>query len=204
MVPDFSSADTLHTIDQTCWHILQAAVSCREHGWRCPVLATEFAGSVRQRTVILRDVDPENREIFCHTDVRSPKIVQLRENPRVSMLFYDSRLGAQLQILGRAEIHTDTQVADRLWQQSPPESLRSCLAPYAPGTHSIHPCDNLPDSVRGRIPERQELRSGRSRFAVVRIIAEQADWLLLSRDGNRRATFGYSPGKEPVREWLCP
>ena len=200
----FSNPECLNTIEADCWNVLSESVSRRDHGWRLPALATCAAGQIRQRTVVLRSVEQTARTLLFHTDIRSPKVAALRENPNVSLLFYDAASSVQLLLQGRVTLHTDSELAEDLWQNGPPESLRSYLAPAAPGTGCSAPTDNLTPNVRGRIPDRSELESGRSRFMVLEFHVTEAEWLLLARSGNRRARFSYRDGGDPLREWCCP
>jgi hypothetical protein len=200
----FSQPECLNTIEADCWNVLSESVSRRDHGWRLPALATYAAGQIRQRTVVLRSVDRTTRTLFFHTDLRSPKVAALRENPNASLLFYDAASSVQLLLQGRVTLHTDSELADDLWQNGPPESLRSYLAPNAPGAVSAEPTDNLPPDVRGRIPDRSELEPGRSQFMVLEVHVSEAEWLLLARSGNRRARFIYQEAGDPLREWCCP
>lgn len=197
----------LEAVQADCWRLLEQAVTDRDCGWRLPVLATRTAAAVRQRTVVLRAVRAAERQVFLHTDIRSAKVQQIQEHPDVSLLFYDHARGVQLQLSGRATLHTHDAAADTLWQHSPPEALRMYLGLRAPGTPLTEPCTNLPPHVRGRIPERGEIEPGRPQFAAVAVTVQQAEWLLLSRDGNLRARFCYDVAavEDSLRaEWLAP
>lgn len=127
------------------------------------------------------------------------------------MLFYDHLRAVQMQLHGTARIHLDDALADNAWNASLPESLRGYLGPLAPGTVTEEPWTNLPEHLRGRLPERHEIEAGRPHFAVIEVAVEQLDWLLLLRDGNQRARFQYSvdssadAARLPIRsEWLSP
>lgn len=197
----------LEAIHLDCWGLLEQAVTDRDCGWRLPTLATLAPAGVRQRTVVLRAVDSVRRQVFLHTDVRSAKIGQIRENPQVSLLFYDHTRSVQLMLQGKASIHTNDETADILWQHSPPEALRGYLGPLPPGMPVDEFCVNLPPFVQGRIPERAEVESGRPHFAVVSVTVEQSEWLRVSRSGNCRAVFRYFRESGEVRftaEWLVP
>jgi pyridoxamine 5'-phosphate oxidase len=215
----FTNKNSLETIESDLWILLKTACTERNHGWRLPVLATQAGHSIRQRTIVLRDVLPDHRRLLFHTDLRSPKIAQIQMNPNASLLFYDHASAVQLQVSGQVSVETYSPQADRLWEISPPESLRSYLAPQTPGTPADNPDDNLPESVRGRIPERSEIEPGRCHFAILRFEVSDIEWLQLDREGNRRARFYYR--NEPVQtldydpsptqvsrsfdaEWVCP
>jgi len=200
----FSNLIDPGTIEADCWSLLQAAVQDKSCGWRLPVLATCANGELRQRTVVLRKIDAHSRRLFVHTDLRSPKCNCIRSNSDVSWLFYDATRHVQLQLTGRATIHTDDDVADRIWHDEAESSLRGYLAPYVPGTERPAPETNLPNAVRQRIPDRSELTSARANFAVISCVVGAADWLLLRPDGNLRARFTYEDGATSTMDWLAP
>lgn len=200
----FSDTNSLSSILADCWSSLDRAVTSRDCGWRLPVLATQAAGyDVRQRIVVLREVDIARRLVFAHTDLRSPKIAALQNNAWGGWLFYDHAAMSQLQITGTISIHQTDKVADRIWQSEPESSLRGYLAPFPPGTVIDGPNFNLPDSVVGRVPDRKELKAGRPNFAVIQCEVKTIEWLQLSRDGNLRAQFRYSED-HVNHEWLAP
>ncbi len=116
-----------------------------------------------------------------------------------------------MQLHGTARIHFDDELADNAWKASLPESLKGYLGPLAPGTVTEGPWINLPEHLRNRLPERQEIEAGRLHFAVIEVAVEQLDWLRLLREGNQRARFQYSvdspadTARLPFEsEWLAP
>ena len=193
----------LPRIESEIWRGLSAA--CTEPGntWRLPVLATVGArGGPHARTIVLRNINAAERSLVFHTDVRSPKIEQLREDNRVSVVFYDPSAMTQVTVLGTATVHTDDSTADAEWYSAAASSRRGYLAPQPPGTRVQQPDSNLPDSVIGRVPTEQELANARPNFAVIVVAATEIDWLKLDREANFRARFDYSSG-DPVAQWVA-
>ncbi|MEZ6127828.1 MAG: pyridoxamine 5'-phosphate oxidase family protein [Planctomycetaceae bacterium] len=200
----FSSTNSLTQIETDCWNLLQHAVDDRNCGWRLPVLATCSEGTLRQRTLVLRQVHPEQRQILVHTDVRSGKVRAIRQSPQVTWLFYDTQHQVQLHLTGTATIHTDDAIADQLWNTQPQSSLRGYLGSLLPGRICDQPENNIPANLRGKIPTREELSSGRVNFAVICCLIDSAECLLLSPEGNRRAVFRYSSGQTASADWVVP
>ncbi|MFY9255670.1 MAG: pyridoxamine 5'-phosphate oxidase family protein [Fuerstiella sp.] len=200
----FSDLTSLPAIHTQCWENLTAAVIQRDSGWRLPVLATSDMDGCRQRVVVLRHVDVQHETIYVHTDLRSAKITSIQSQPQVSWLFYDAAAMVQLQLSGKAVIHTNDTTADRFWNSEPESSLRGYLAPHAPGTVCNLPESNLPASVIGRIPERDELQLGRANFAVISCKIQSMEWLLLRREGNLKARFQTPTSGDTTMEWLAP
>lgn len=211
--PDFAitfhDTSSLSAILNDCWSSLHASTAHKDCGWRLPVLASacpignpDFVGGIRQRIVVLRDVDVNQKLLVAHTDLRSPKVAALLEHPAASWLFYDPSAMSQLQVGGSISIHHSDEIADRLWETEPESSLRGYLAPFAPGTVCDRPEGNLPTSVVGRVPGREELQAARPNFAVITCKVESIEWLLLSREGNLRARFDYV-NDSVVSQWLA-
>lgn len=194
----------LQSILKQCWQKLTLASQTPGAAWRTPVLATVSAQQPRQRTVVLRHVDSEIGALWLHTDLRSAKIQQLSLQPDVSLLFYDAVAETQLQVRGRAVVHTAGAEWQRLWDSSPESSLRMYLAQQPPGTHSSMASPNLPEQFVGQLPTRSELAAGLKNFAAVEILAAGLEWLQLSRDGHRRAEFSVSAGTLQHATWLEP
>ncbi len=204
MPDDLNSSAALTTIFATCWDLLEAAAAGNGTGWRLPVLATQSSQGIQQRTIVLRTVLRPRNSLLFHTDVRSAKIEQLQADANASLLFYDSQLEVQLQVRGVATIHTNDETADQLWEANTPASLKMYLAPLAPGTTTKGPDCNLPDSMRGRLPERSEILPGRDHFAAVKFTVQSIEWLRLSRNGNLRAVLFCSNGNRDHSEWMTP
>ncbi|MCB9267443.1 MAG: pyridoxamine 5'-phosphate oxidase family protein [Lewinellaceae bacterium] len=74
----------------------------RRHPFLYFTLAT-FGQYPEARTVVARQVSP-GLDILFFTDPRSPKVIQIRENPKVSALFYHPKKKLQLRMNGRADI----------------------------------------------------------------------------------------------------
>lgn len=174
---------------ETIWRALKAATADPQHDWRFVQLATVDGQWPRVRTVVLRDVNPAQREIIAHTDRRTGKVTEIQVNPHVEWLAYDRETRTQVVLTGTAEVHLDDAVADEQWNAAAPEILRLYLAPHAPGEPAETASHNLPDDLINRIPTAEELRSARKNFAVIRGVIEEVDILTLNRDGNLRARY---------------
>jgi hypothetical protein len=204
MPEDLLDETALFAIHQSCWDLLEIAGKGTEAGWRLPVLATHSAQGSRQRTIVLRAVQRIRSSFLFHTDIRSAKVNEIRNNPQVSLLFYDHDKGVQLSVKGEARICTSDGTADLLWESGTPASLKMYSAPQTPGTKSPVPDSNLPEELKGRLPNRDEILSGRTNFCVIEVEARAVEWLRLSRDGNLRAEFLISNGTLSEAHWLTP
>lgn len=180
------------TAEDLVWRTLARAVKDRHHGMHTPGLVAFGAdGFPNPRVVTLRRVEPDQRSLICHTDVRSEKVAEIERNPSVSWICYDIRTRLQFRIAATARIERDTPLADEQWGRSALSSRRCYLAPHAPGTPSDTLLSNIPPHMAGRQPTMEESEPGRPNFAIVVTTALRADVLELAAEGHRRVTLTF-------------
>ena len=169
------------------WEELCLAAGTREHGWRTPVVASiDSQGLPDARTVVLRRVNLARRTISFFTDKRSPKVAQLREMPRTTIVFWCQKLSWQLRVAGKAMVVESGPEVDEVWQQvAQTAAAGDYLAPQAPGS--------LMDGALAIAGE------GSHQLAIVTVCVDAIDWLELSVEGHRRALI-----REQDVEWLVP
>jgi hypothetical protein len=158
---------------QAVLDLLTRAAHDRKAGaLRWPVLASAAAdGGADARMLVLRRFEREALTLELHTDARSPKTAQLRDQPRCTLVFFDARRKIQLRVAGSASIHHDDAIADAAFARAPAASLDDYRG-AAPG----EALDHAP----------AQRRDARANFAAIRIRMESADWLKLSRQGHAR------------------
>jgi len=203
--PEFDArlGDDLPAILDDAWQRLLAGADSGKHPFHTPVYATVDEDHTPDgRVVVLRRADPADRALLCHTDLRSPKVVQLRLRPRAAWTFYDAPAKLQLRAYGSTTVHDADNLADAQWQASNLSSRRCYLAPRPPGEPSAVPSPNLPDHVQGRVPTEPETQPGRPNFAVLRTVVDRLDWLFLHHAGHRRARFDWPADGPPEARWL--
>lgn len=192
--------------------ILQRVLTLLEHGakdrrdaFHTPVLATvNRRGEPEARTVVFRRLLREPFALCCHVDNRSPKADDIRNNKRVSWLFYHPQEKVQLRIRADASLHTGDALADEQWQHSKLFSRR-CYCGEAPGTPVETPSSGLPDFLTNREPTEEESNLlGRKNFAVVRSVINEIDFYELSVKGHHRALFNFHENGEIETRWLTP
>ena len=164
-----------------------AGLHDKEHEWRTAVLATTDGSVADARTVVLREVDPEARQLVCYSDSRAPKLAQLRSHPQGTLLMWSRRLSWQLRAHARFEIETEGLAASSRWARlkfSP--AAQDYLAPLPPGA---------PLSAAAAAAARGE----REYFAVITASVLTIDWLELHPMGHRRAIF-----EDGAARWIQP
>lgn len=177
--------ESLAGIESHCWSELVACVADRSHPWRTPVLATVDGERADARIVILREVDPQARELVFFSDSRSPKLRQMRAHPAATLVLWSPEYGWQLRVGVLLSALTDgLEVSSRWARLKLSPAARDYLSPLPPGT----PVDRF-------VPD----RGSREHFAVVRAKVDAIDWLELHADGHRRARFDAAGAR-----WLQP
>jgi hypothetical protein len=134
---------------------------------------------------------PVTHQLFFHTDIRSQKIKQIKENPWVSWLFYDEKSKLQLRLYATAIIHTKDAVTDYGWEHSRLAGKLTYTTSSPSGTEL-----DAPELINLSIKEADEalLETARNHFCVVETIVNKMDWVFLHLSGNRRAIFNYENG----------
>ncbi len=155
------------------------------------------------RVMVLRAFDLASRTLRFHTDARSPKIAAIKDDPSITVLFYDPEAKVQIRARGIGRVDTNGAVVDAAWDQATPFAKRCYLAESAPGGSCDSPVSGLPDWVEGITPSEAQVAPGRENFAVLLVRVEVFDWLYLANTGHRRARFEFSD-ERMIGNWLVP
>ncbi len=185
-MPSSAAEDELAALRVALWDELQRAARDKGHSWRTPVLATRDGDEADARTVVLREVDAERRQLVVYTDARSPKVAQLQAFPLATLVAWCPSLGWQLRLKVRSSLDTDGLALSSRWARlklSP--AAQDYLSPLPPGS----PVDVSP------VPARDT----RGHFALIRAEVDAIDWLGLRPAGHRRAVFDAAGAR-----WVTP
>lgn len=184
------------------WEDLASGAAQGDHPFHLGVLATSTSDGVRQRTVVLRDVDASARRLRCHTDRRAVKVAEIHADPRVGWLFYDPERRVQLRLDGRATIHTEGDDVEAAWRDTTLLARRGYVG-EAPGDPRPDPATGLPHALTTREPTEAESAPGREHFALVDVEVDGIDWLSIRFSGHLRARF--APSDDGLAgTWLTP
>lgn len=177
--------ESLHMVERACWRELDRASHDAAHEWRVLTLATVDVERADARSVVLREVDERARSLIFYTDLRSPKVAQLRLHPQATLLAWSRTLSWQLRLrVGLTLIDSGLEVSSRWARMKLSPSAQDYLSPLPPGTPLPH-----------KAPE----RGTREHFGVVRAEVEGIDWTELHTEGHRRARFDANGSL-----WLTP
>ena len=172
----------LKTLEADIWAQLQRASVDKHHEWRSPVLVTNGlvndarANWPEARTVILRAVNINPKQLTFYTDSRSPKVKQLQANPNAMLVFWSKRLNWQLRVKVVVKVKTEGEQVQRTW-------LKVSQSPSAGDYLSA----SIPGELLKNITERNLQNKPHFAILIADIIA--IDWLALNRDGHQRATI---------------
>ncbi|MFK7776848.1 MAG: pyridoxamine 5'-phosphate oxidase family protein [Gimesia sp.] len=188
---EFNLTNVSTILDET-WQQLKSASETEAHPWRLGNLATLAEGRPRVRTVVLRDVQIDARELICYTDQRSDKVCELNAAPNIEWVTYDPVTRVQIRLSGSATVYSNDERAAQHWKDSSPEHRRGYITVSPPGTEAASALPNLPDYLFDRLPNDEEAQLGYENFAVIVCHIEHLDWLQLRRNGHLAAHFRWT------------
>ena len=182
------------------WENINLGIQKAKHDYHSFVFSTVSKNSPDSKTVILRDFDEDKPAIWFHSDKRSKKILHLKDNKKVSALFYDKSRKVQLRINGIADIEEYIQHNKKIWDSMRSESKLCYMGPYAPSQKiSQFEPNTLEKSAHDLDKEDEHL--GLSRFCRIRITIKKLDWLKLDYKGHQRLEFKF--GKKIKTQWIA-
>jgi hypothetical protein len=195
-----SQPDCLHAVLDQVWGLLSDGATRRHSPFHQGVFASLGDAGPEARYVVLRRAEREHALLAFHTDRRSPKVAQLRNDPRASWCFFGESV--QLRLAGRATPVLDGEGVDAAWQRTSDFGRRCYRVDSAPGAVLSSAGSGLPaDALRpGLEPALTEL--GREQFALVEFNLARIDWLHLAHSGHRRAQFHAEDGWQG--RWVQP
>ena len=162
-----------------------------------PVLSTFINNTISTRTVVLREFNAKKRILRFHTDSRSGKIEELKENSISSIHGYDPDLKVQIRLKGKTSIHIDDEISKKAWTQSREMSKMGYSVKDSPGKKisSPEPFDLVKEEIN--------LELGYGNFAVLLFYYDSLEFLFLKGAGHRRSLFDWS-SNQLKSSWLIP
>lgn len=190
--------EVLSEVFAQCWAKLLYGSLFVENVYHTGVIGTQFNNEVSLRTVVLRTVDPDKKEIIFYTDHRSPKIGHLSNYPQLSWLFYDPNEKVQIKLLGNVIIHHLDELSNVHWGKVGQKGRRAYQAIPAPSTSVSEPADGL-----AYLNQNSHHEDGYQNFAVILTEVNYIEWLSLKDTGHRRAQFRLVDNNWQG-QWLIP
>ena len=162
-----------------------------------PVLSSFVEKTISTRTVVLREFDSKNRTLRFHTDSRSGKIEELKENSISSVHGYDPDLKVQIRLKGKTSLHIDNEISKKAWAESREMSKMCYSVKDSPGNKisSPEPFDLIKKEI--------DIELGYNNFAVLHFSYDSLEFLFLKGAGHRRSLFDWS-SDQLESSWLIP
>lgn len=191
---------SLDTLEQDAWHQLGRAAGDPQSGFRYVTLCSiDLIQRPQARTVVLREVNPKERLLDFHTDIRSAKWEELAANPHASVLGYCPHTRCQLRLTGEVTLFgSDQELTSTAWE-SLPSWTRTTYQGGPPGDEAALGTSEGPE------PDTRDESDGKQVFGVIRFKATCLDWFQLQRQNNRRALFDYNKAGDLIKScWVNP
>ncbi len=148
----------------------------KRHYFKYFTLATTGVDKyARLRLVVLRNVSDDFKLTFF-TDKRSKKVLHIKENNRVCLLFYHHKKMVQLRIEGTAQVSTNQFEIKKTWDKMDSEKKKDYLSKEAPGS-----------SIKN--PDSLEFLNDGDFFSIVEIAPFRIEYLKLKPSGHVKIKY---------------
>ena len=181
------------------WDELTLGLNSGKHPFHIFSVSTVKNNKPDSRTVVLRAVEKENKSISFHTDLRSKKVMQIKESENICALFYDKDSKIQLRIYGSASKETDSLIIKEKWNSSK-EMSKLCYLNKIPPSEVIN---ESKDYLYGK-EELNNIELGIKNFSIINIKISQIDWLSLNHEGHQRMLINYTSNNKIEFDWVAP
>ena len=188
-------------IKKKIWSMLVDAVTNRSSQFRIPVFICGDRSDFDGRIVVLRKSDQINNLVQFHSDIRSDKILKLKNNKNASLLFYDKEEKIQVRLKVECIINHDNEITKESWKKTGHISRKCYLVDNGPGTESPTPTSGLKPELDNFDFTKEQSEVGYKNFTVIQCKIKSIEWLYLAAKGHRRARFELDNNKE---YWLVP
>ena len=181
------------------WDELTLGLNSGKHPFHIFSVSTVKNNKPDSRTVVLRAVEKENKSISFHTDLRSKKVLQIKESENICALFYDKDTKIQLRIYGSASKETDSLLIKEKWNSSKEMSKLCYLNKISPG----EVINESKDYLYGK-EELNNIELGIKNFSIINIKISKIDWLSLNHEGHQRMLINYTSNNKIEFDWVAP
>jgi hypothetical protein len=177
---------------------LEKGVTERGHQFHLLVLGTiDKNNRPQNRNVVLRKVDMTNSLIRFHTDIRSNKIIDIKNNSSISLLGYDKVNKLQVRLTANAIVEESKEVLSDVWSKMYPMSRECYRVKDAPGKVVASRDEVLFED------EGNDKLNGFENFVIINCHISSIETLFLHSSGHVRAKYIYENGAFHG-EWLVP
>ena len=198
IIEKIRESDSLELALENALNKLKRAVKKRNDDLHLLNLVTvDSKNEPNTRNVVLRDFSIENLTVRFHTDKRSSKIEDIRDNKAICLIGYDKK--AKLQIRMDADAYTikDEKILMDIWKKMYPMSRECYRISKSPG-------DKIESLNEIRFDEDDESNLiGFDNFVAIQCDIKSLEILYLSSLGHIRAKY-YNNNGSLLGEWIIP
>ena len=185
----------------TVCELLENGANERDHDFHIMTFCTIGKVGVEARSVVLRNFDKEKNIIRFHTDYRSPKLNDIKNNPNTVCLVYSYKLKTQLRIKTLSSIHYEDSIWSTAWDSTGLSSRKCYLTKYDPSCNIDQKDDGLPLELKGKTPSLKQSEDGKRNFCVVDNKILEVDYLYLKSSGHERMKLDFNSKNF---SWMAP
>ena len=172
------------------WKTLELAGVDHQSALHFPTLISQGDPYPEGRVVVLRQVASGKFRIY--TDTRSPKVEELRNTSRTSLLFWDPGDRLQIRVKGTTTFLSEGETA-KLFSGFSVEQTSDYGSDLPPGT---------PIPPKGT--PKEEATPDQHYFCVLEVVAEKMDILQLQNQGHLRLQFEKGTDGSWAGCWVVP
>lgn len=169
--------------------LLQGSTSNSHPFHLCTLATLGLETMPRLRTVVLREVGEDLRLLF-YTDSRSKKVLHIKENSKVALLFYHPAKVTQLKVEGLASVLKEGSVVAKHRKNLNSKQKKEYSTAEAPGSTILK-------------PENVEFLSDTDYFSVISIEPFRLEYLKLANPRHIKLRFS-KENKRWQNEYLVP
>lgn len=195
--------ETLNDLWESAWNLLLRGQSDPKSAFTTPVVATVSPdGNPHSRTLVLRKVLKEKGELWCYTDRRSQKAIDISEGSGVmSWTFWDPKKKVQVNARGPTTWLNEA-AAQRRFQQLPKHSRKAYATLAAPGSQQADYSNGLPEDWEKLAGDATEYAA--EYFGILCTTLVRVEILHLRREGHQRMLAKRSEDGVWQLCWLVP
>lgn len=200
----------LHELWEEAWRQLALGQSEANHPYRTPVVSTistagpfanNFSLHPRSRTIVLRECSQEHGELYCYTDRRAQKALDINNgNPLMSWTFWAPKQRIQFTGWGPTNWLEEEKAKER-FQRLPKHARKAYATVKPPGTLLSSAESNLPDDWNQLSLAATDYVF--ANFGVLRTKLRYAEVLLLDRKKHLRLGASRVDEKWEL-QWMVP
>lgn len=187
---------TLDELLSLTWENIFDSVSNKKKAMHSPTLSIQ-GELVPPRTVILRDFDPDLRQCIFHTDIRSEKIMSMKQSSVAFIHAYDHHDQWQLRMTGEISLSHNDNLTRYWWNKLNNFNKKVYYIENDPG----QAINNYQDVHY--IYNKEKKDNGYMNFSVLTFIIKKVECLILGHGAQRRSLHQWSD-KKLVQHWIAP